>query len=315
MSVTKCFLFGALLACGMTATLLAQSQRMRANITAAAGEGRCTYEVVVDGTSEVEIFGDQGTVRTQSGSPASWRRLECHQPLPNNPSNFRFQGLGGRGSQQLVRDPNESGGIAIIRIDDPKGGNEVYTGTLLWRDGTNYWGGVGNWGGNTGSDNNGGYAGNTAGNRGRSISPNQAMNICRDQTAATLNVASNRVRVQIGVPSAGGSFTVNFSLSNLNRRNINGSCSVSRNGRILQFQVDQGRQADRVSWNQALNRCQEEVARRLGLAVVNVRVQHGADPGNGSYFINFQAQKNNGRISVGSCRISPMGEIVALQNR
>jgi hypothetical protein len=98
MKVTKCFLFGGMLACLMAAPLSAQSQRMRANITGAAGDGKCTFEVVVDGAAEVEIYGDQGSVRTLSGSPASWRRLECNQSLPNNPSDFRFQGIDGRGS-------------------------------------------------------------------------------------------------------------------------------------------------------------------------------------------------------------------------
>jgi len=317
MKVTKCFLFGGMLACLMAVPLSAQfqPQRMRANITGAAGDGKCTFEVVVDGAAEVEIHGDQGSVRTLSGSPASWRRLECNQPLPNNPSDFRFQGIDGRGSQQLVRDPNSSGGIAVIRINDPKGGSEGYTGDIMWRGGSNYWGGVGNWGSNPGRDNTSGRAGNSPGNRGWRISPAQAMNICRDQVVATLNAPQNRVRVQPGSQAPDGDFTVKFSLVNQSGRTTNGFCSVSMNGQILEFQVEQGRDAARVSWNHALNTCQEEAARRLGATPDNVRVQHGADPGNGSYFINFQAQQNNGRIRVGSCRVSPMGEIVAFQTR
>lgn len=327
MKATKFLVFGGMLACLMAAPLSAQSQRMRANITGAAGDGKCTFEVMVDGTAEVEIRGDQGNVRTLSGGPASWRRLECNQPLPNNPSDFRFQGVDGRGHQQLVRDPNSSGGIAVIRIDDPKGGAEGYTGDITWRGGVNNWGGIGNWGspGNTGRDNtwggntdrnnNPGRAGNSSGNWGRRISPAQAMNICRDQAVATLNIPQNRVRMQSGLQAPDGDFTVKFSLVNQSGRTTSGFCSVSMNGQILQFQMDQGGQADRVTWNHALNTCQEEVARRLGVSPDNVRVQHGTDPGNGSYFINFQAQLNNGRIRVGSCRVSPTGEIVALQNR
>jgi len=290
---------------------------MRANITGAPGDGKCTFEVVVDGAAEVEIHGDQGSVRTLSGSPAAWRRLECNQPLPNNPSDFRFQGIGGRGSQQLLRDPNSSGGVAVIRINDPRGGPESYTGNIMWRGGINNWGGVGNWGGpgNTGRDDNSGRAGNSPGNWGQRISPGQAMNICRDQVVATRNVPQNRVRVQPGSRTSDGSFTVNFSLVNQSGRTRNGSCSVSMNGQILQVQMEQGGEAARVSWNHALNTCQEEVARRLGVTTDNVRVQHGADPGNGSYFINYQAQQTNGRIRVGSCRVSPLGEVDAIQNR
>ena len=115
MKLTACLVSGGLLAFVMAAPLpaQAQSQRIRANLTGGGGgEGKCTFEVEVDGVAEVEIHGDQGDLRTLSGNPARWRRLECNQPLPNNPSAFRFQGVDGRGRQQLVRDPNSTGGMA-----------------------------------------------------------------------------------------------------------------------------------------------------------------------------------------------------------
>src|SRR5260370_1212645 len=118
---------------------------IRASISGAPGDGKCTFEVEVDGSAEGEIHGDQGNIRTLSGRPAVWRRLVCNQPLPNNPAGFRFQGVDGRGRQQLVRDPNSSGGVAVIRIDDPKSGSEGYTGDIMWRGGDYHFGGVGNW--------------------------------------------------------------------------------------------------------------------------------------------------------------------------
>jgi hypothetical protein len=54
--------------------------------------------------------------------------------MPPNPIDFRFQGIDGRGRQQLVRDPR-NGGPAVVRIDDPKNGREGYTFDIEWRGG------------------------------------------------------------------------------------------------------------------------------------------------------------------------------------
>ncbi len=109
-----------------------QDPNIRASVSGGAGYGKCTFEVVVDGTADVEIRADSGYLRTLSGRPASWRRLDCNQALPRNPDGFRFRGVDGRGSQKLLRDPNSTGGTAIIRIDDPKAGAETYTGDITW---------------------------------------------------------------------------------------------------------------------------------------------------------------------------------------
>lgn len=305
MKLNERLVYGGVVAFLMAAQFpaLAQSQRMRANITGGGGEGKCTFEVEVDGAAEVEIHGDQGDLRTTSGSPARWRRLECNQVLPNNPGAFRFQGVDGRGRQQLVRDPNSTGGVAVIRIEDPQGGSEGYTGDIIWSGGSNNWGGVGNWA-------SGGYSSDKWG---QAITAREAMNICRNQVVATRNMSRSRVRVQPAPQSGDGNYAVNFSVVNDMGRTKNGFCSVSRSGQILRFQVDQGQEGGRASWNQALNTCQNETAIRLGVPDDDVRVQHGADPGNGSYLINFQAKQRNGRITTGTCRVSTTGENEAFQ--
>src|SRR6476469_10485603 len=114
---------------------------IRANIRGGGGAGKCTFEVVVDGAAEVQIRGDQGSLRTLSGAPARWVRLDCNQALPPNPNDFRFEGIDGRGRQELVRDPRNNRGTAVVRIDDRRGGSEGYTGDILWRGGNG-----GNWG-------------------------------------------------------------------------------------------------------------------------------------------------------------------------
>jgi len=107
----------------------------RATIRGGGGNGKCTIEVEVDGVAEIEVRGDLGRMRTIAGSPAVWRRFECNQIMPLNPSGFRFRGIDGRGRQDLVRSPGGRLG-PVVRIDDPKGGREGYTFDLEWTGGT-----------------------------------------------------------------------------------------------------------------------------------------------------------------------------------
>jgi hypothetical protein len=103
----------------------------RAEIRGGGGNGKCTIEVVVDVVAEVEVRGDTARLRTMGGMPAQWRRFVCNQVMPLNPANFRFTGIDGRGRQDLVRDPSR-GGVAVVRIEDSKGGSEGYTFDLEW---------------------------------------------------------------------------------------------------------------------------------------------------------------------------------------
>jgi hypothetical protein len=131
------------------------------------GDGKCTIEVEVDDTAEVEIYGNRAQIRTLSGSPATFRRFECNQDIPTSPNDFRFKGIDGRGRQELVRSPGGRN-PAAIRIEDSKGGREGYTFDIFWRGGT----GINS--NNTGSvfgGNNDGFGNNRGGfgnnNRGR----------------------------------------------------------------------------------------------------------------------------------------------------
>jgi len=111
------------------------SNQRRATTNGGGGDhGKCTIEVVVDGVAEVEIRGDSANLRTLSGQPAQWRRFECNGTMPNNPGDFRFSGVDGRGRQSLVRDPR-NGGAAVVRIEDSQGGSEGYTFDIEWRGG------------------------------------------------------------------------------------------------------------------------------------------------------------------------------------
>ncbi len=109
-----------------------QVATFRAQIRGGGDHGKCTIEVDVDGVAEIEIQGDQGRMRTLSGNPAGWRRMECNEPLPPNPPGFRFSGVDGRGRQTLLRDPSSNRGVAVVRIEDPQGGHEGYTFDIEW---------------------------------------------------------------------------------------------------------------------------------------------------------------------------------------
>jgi hypothetical protein len=162
-------------------SLLAQwggGDSIRANIRGGGGDrGKCTAEVEVDEVAEVSIRGDEGRIRTLSGTPARWRRLDCNAAMPFNPGDFRFTGIDGRGRMTLIVPPNGNNGAAVVRIEDPKNGREGYTFDLEWRGslggpgpGGGSWGpggGGGSWGpGSGGGGWNNGW-GNTLSYRGR----------------------------------------------------------------------------------------------------------------------------------------------------
>ena len=97
--------------------------------------GKCTIEVVVDGSAEVEVRGDNATLRNTGGQAPQWRRFECTGAMPANPATFRFAGVDGRGRQTLVRDPRNSNGAAVVQIEDSEGGAQGYTFDLFWGNG------------------------------------------------------------------------------------------------------------------------------------------------------------------------------------
>jgi hypothetical protein len=258
----------------------AQSNVMRAEIRGGGGNnGKCTFEVEVDAVAEVEIRGDQGMVRTISGSPATWRRLVCNQPLPAYPANFRFQGIDGRGRQTLVRDPNSNRGVAVVRLEDPKGGREGYTGDIMWsgsnqgpggpggpgwgngngngwnngngngngngwnNGGGNGWGNNGNWG------NNANFNGRGGGNFSRNGGPNYNL------STAQISINNGTVSVRFNV---NGGQVLDFSgrVGNMNNGVINANLvSATNQGSVgqangnMQIQIDNNRKVRTINMN------------------------------------------------------------------
>src|SRR5690348_12378852 len=131
----RSFLLSAAAVVTLVSAINAQPNSRRATIVGGSPErGKCTIEVVVDGSAEVAVRGDTASIRNLAGQPPQFRRFECTGPLPPNPADFRFAGVDGRGRQQLVQDPR-NGGVAVVRIEDSQGGAEGYTFDLFWSNG------------------------------------------------------------------------------------------------------------------------------------------------------------------------------------
>src|SRR5947199_1802880 len=121
----------------VTAVALAGSagaqQRRATMIAGGNGDvGRCYAEVRVDGAAEVEIRGDTATLRDLSGQQPQWQRFECTGPMPAN-ATLRLS-ANGRGRTELVSTP-QNGGPAVVRIQDPEGGAQMYQIELSWNNG------------------------------------------------------------------------------------------------------------------------------------------------------------------------------------
>ena len=170
----------ALCAAVAAAQVQSPDQIRRATFSHSRGtSGKCTVEVRVDISAEVDIYGDSGRLRTVAGQPATWTRLECTDPLPSRMSDFRFQGIDGRGSVRLIQDPRNSNGMAVIRIDDPKAGAEGYTFDIEWSGASG--------GAPTGGFPAGGFypsAGSPARWSNRNLSAERAMDLCRAEVHA-----------------------------------------------------------------------------------------------------------------------------------
>lgn len=162
-------------------------QIRRATITGSGGtSGKCTIEVRVDMSAEVDVYGDSGRLRTLAGQPATWIRMECTAPLPYGMSDFRFRGIDGRGAAKLIQDPRNNNSMAVVRIDDPRSGSEGYTFEIEWSGasgGTPTGGFSSGWGTPATSGTSSSPASSTAGGwgagRGARMSAESAIDLCR----------------------------------------------------------------------------------------------------------------------------------------
>jgi len=168
----RLFTIGVAAFAAIAGTASGQTVQRRASIAGGGSpdRGRCSIEVTVDGAAEVEIRGSNATLRNLSGQAPQWRRFECTGVIPPNPPNFRFTGVNGRGSQELVRGPQD-GGVTVVRIQDTEGGADSYTFELTW-------GGGGR--GNPYDQGRGGMEGGRDQRGGQRVTTDEAVRVCQD---------------------------------------------------------------------------------------------------------------------------------------
>lgn len=311
-------------------SLHAQTMDRRANLRGGArnGEGKCTVEVVVDGAAQVELRGDMGTLRNLNGQPPQWRRFECDSPIPQNPVNFRFQGVDGRGRQTLIRDPR-NGGVAVIQIEDPNNGAEGYTFDVTWgaggdpRDGGGYIDGRPN-----GQYPTGGNYGNNGNGRGfgrpndRRFTADQAVQICQDsirEQAMTQYRTRDVTFRRTAMDDAPG--RNDWVIGSIEIRRPNGppqvsrfSCSVNFDtGRVRSAQLDPGNMGDGRDFNNggygggnmpsaAMQNCERAVRARMrdeGYGQVQIGPMRADDqPGRRDWVVgDMRASGRNGSDS------------------
>ena len=291
----RCFLT-LTAAAALVAPIWAQTAERRATFTGGGGSdsGKCTIEVYVDGSADVEIRGDRGFLRTLSGQPAQWRRFECSGPMPANPGEFRFSGVDGRGRQELVQDPSRGRGSAVVRIQDSNGGAEGYTFDLVWR-------GAGFVSNPTGQPVDG---------RDRGGSPNDAPRACQEAVRERANQQYGFRDIDFrGVNTDDnpgrhdrimGSFDVRQGNYPLTYRF---SCSVDlANGRVQGVEISQRQDAERADryagHDDAISACQraaEQRIRRDGYRNVEFRLLNDSRRNDGIAAIATAQRGNNGR--------------------
>jgi hypothetical protein len=271
--------------------------------------GKCTIEVVVDGTADVEIRGTQAMLRNLAGRPPEWRRFECTGPMPANPTDFRFAGVDGRGRQELLRDPRQ-GGSAVVRLEDKGGGAEGYTFDIFWG------------GGGGRSYENPSYGGQRPGwgGGGRRMSTQEAVRVCQD---AVRDQAGQRYRGRVEFLDARiddnpgrndwviGRVAVHYPRGG--QEEMRFSCSVDfDSGRVRSANIEEGRGHSNRD-NGALQDCQRAVSdriRRDGYGRVEFTSMDGAGR-NDSFNGTAQAFRGPNFDTFGfSCSVDPRtGEV------
>jgi hypothetical protein len=243
-------------AAALALPLSAQPQQRRAVLTGGyAGGGQCSGEVVVDGAAEINIRGDRATLRDLSGRNPEWRNFRCTSALPLNPGSVTFNAEG-RGRAQLVQSPQQ-GGDAVIRIEDPHSGAQIYRFNLSWNENGNF---------RNREQPNGYYS---------DLENNPAVRECesaiRSEAAARFNTRNVDFRRLTADNNQGRREFVSGTLSVPNPNGPDAyyhfSCSMNlRNGRIRSANIDQqplnwGPESDYRS--QAVDSCQNKVAARI----------------------------------------------------
>lgn len=190
--------------------------------------------------------------------------------MPVDPGEFRFIGVDGRGSQELIQDPGRGRGAAIVRIQDPNGGAEGYTFDLVWR-------GAGFGPSPTGPPMRQPMAQPMAppqGGRAQGASPNSALRACQDAVRQTANQQYGLRDIEFGNldaqdnPGRNDTIIGSFDVRRGNFRDTyRFSCGVDlANGTVRGVDISRGgaeATADRYAGGGATSACQRAAEQRI----------------------------------------------------
>ena len=97
-------------------------------------EGLFEYRGRVDGTAVFRIRGDRVFAEAESGQPTEVERFSFSQPLPAmKMREVRVERKDGRGDVTLLEVPWDGNGYtAVVRVSDPRGGDDRYHFRLTW---------------------------------------------------------------------------------------------------------------------------------------------------------------------------------------
>jgi len=111
----------------------AQTYHRRASLVYSSDstEGRCTVSVLVDGAADIEMRGDDATLRNVTGYPPRWQRFECTGPMPASGVDLRLRAIEGNGEVKLTRDSFVPG-VSVVRVTNLEGGDRLFTFEVSW---------------------------------------------------------------------------------------------------------------------------------------------------------------------------------------
>lgn len=133
--------------CGSTGAQELPATEFRPRFTSGVDpfEGSCKLRVRIDEEAELTMRGDVVTIRPLKGGPGRDLGSECTAPLPSRGIlEFDFRKTGGRGTAEVMQRPDRrSNSSVVVRIRDPKNGDDKYTLEFQWATRSGLGGGLG----------------------------------------------------------------------------------------------------------------------------------------------------------------------------
>ena len=146
--------------------------------------------------------------------------------------------------------------------------------------------------------------------------PADVLKACKDEVGARyLNVPMANISVDRGSKTANGNYLVNWTTKPPEGAASIGLCVVDPSINVLRFETTRGPKpgsgsAGSISPEDALRTCKNAAADRLrSVPMADIAVERASDAADGSYIINWRAQRPGGVRRSGFCNITPDGKV------